>query len=461
VDESGRLETLSLPKVGADSLDARVYAERVRLFYRQQATTITASATIACFLVSLLWSELGFSPLLFGWLGAMIAVQLGRLALRILYMRASPGVEEAERWGHYAVLATGLSGICWGASVLLFFEPASPINLVATTMAATGIAAGGLAVLSALPAAYLAYLATHIPPVIILLAVTGEFAHLVFAACFIFFLIVLVSSIRAIGGMLEESLRLRFERLEMVEHLDRARINAESAGRAKGEFLAMMTHELKTPLNAIIGYAALIGSLPGTTQHGKLESYTSEIQGGARRLLALINDILDLARADAGRLDLQEGMFSIGAAIERCWQLAQPHAEEARVELRLELAETLPALRGDEKLIRQAILNLISNAIKFTPAGGSVRIGVHHAEEGLVIDVADTGIGIAPEDLPRATEPFEQISRGHARERSGSGIGLPIAKRIAELHRGRLEITSRAGAGTSVRLTLPPERVIP
>jgi two-component system cell cycle sensor histidine kinase PleC len=461
VDEAGRLDAVGAPRDGVAGLAARIHAERVRLFYRQQRATIAASTTIACFLATILWSESGLTTPLIGWLAAMIAVQLGRLVLMLLYNRASPPVEAAARWGRYAVLATGLSGVWWGVSVLMFFEPTSPVNLVAMTMTATGIASGGLAVLSALPAAYLAYLATHIPPVIVLLAATGEFVNLVFAACFVFFLIVLVSSVRTIGAMLDESFRLRFERMEMIEHLDRARINAESAGRAKSEFLAMMTHELKTPLNAIIGYAALIGSLPGASQQAKLESYTNEIHGGARQLLALINDILDLSRADAGRLELQEGMFSIGAAIERCRQLIQPHADEARVELRMELAERLPALRGDERLIRQAILNLISNAIKFTPAGGNVRIGARHTQEGLVVEVADTGVGIAPEDLPRAMEPFEQISRGHARERTGSGIGLPLAKRIAELHRGRLDITSRFGAGTTARLLLPPERIVP
>ncbi|MBM3533628.1 MAG: HAMP domain-containing histidine kinase [Alphaproteobacteria bacterium] len=442
-------------------LAARVHAERVRLFYKQQRATIAASLAIACFLVTILWSESGLSVTLIGWIATMVAIQIGRLVLQLMFRHVSPGVEAAVRWGRIAVLTTGISGIGWGASVWLFFDPTSAINLVAMTMAATGVASGGLAVLSALPAAYLAYLAMHIPPVIILLAVTGEFVYLVFAACFVLFLVVLVASVRVMGALLEESLRLRFERMEMIEHLDQARVNAESAGRAKAEFLAMMTHELKTPLNAIIGYAALIGSLPGVPQQGRLESYTNEIHSGARRLLTLINDILDLSKADAGRLDLQEGIFSIGAAIERCWQLAQPHAEEARVDLKMELVESLPALRGDEKLIRQAILNLISNAIKFTPAGGSVRIGAQRSRDGLVIEVVDTGIGIAPEDLPRAMEPFEQISRGYARERSGSGIGLPIAKRIAELHRGRLDITSRSGAGTTVRLTLPPERVTP
>ena len=434
----------------------RVYAERVRLFYKQQISTILASSTIACFLVTVLWSEFGVSVPLMGWLGTMLTIQLGRFVVRALFLRAGPNADDAPRWGRIAVLTTAASGICWGASVLLFFDPTSPMNLVAMTMTATGIA-----VLSALPAAYLAYLASHIPPVILVLAVTGEFVYLVFAACFVFFLVVLISAARAMGAMLDESLRLRFERLEMIDRLDEARIRAESANRAKTEFLAMMTHELKTPLNSIIGYAALIGGHPGTGRDSKLESFTNEIHEGARRLLSLINDILDLSRADAGKLTPQEGLFSIGAAIERCQQLIRPQAEEARVALKMDLADSLPAIRGDERLIRQAILNLLSNAIKFTPAGGQVRIGARREPNGpVVIEVNDTGIGIAAEDLSRAMEPFEQVSRGHARERSGSGLGLPLAKRIAESHRGRIEIESRTGAGTTVRLVLPADRVV-
>jgi two-component system cell cycle sensor histidine kinase PleC len=462
VDEaSPRSKAVGAAEQEPADLDRKVHAERIRLFYKQQTTTVAASSTIAVFLVVILWSDSGASPLLLGWLATMLVLQICRAVVRTLYFRASPDSDTAPRWGRSAVLTTAVSGLCWGASVLLFFDPASPTNLVAMTMAATGIAAGGLAVLSALPAAYLAYLASHVPPLIVLLAATGEFANIVFAASFVFFLVVLVFSVRTMGATLDESLRLRFERIGMIEHLNQARIHAESAGRAKSEFLAMMTHELKTPLNSIIGFAALIGSLPGSTRDNKLENYTSEIQDGARRLLALINDILDLSKADAGRLGLQEGLFSLGAAIERCRQLVTSHAEEAKLVLRMELADGLPALRGDERLIRQAILNLLSNAIKFTPAGGFVRIAASHVDEGIVIEVSDNGIGISPEDLPRAMQPFEQISRGSTRERAGSGIGLPLAKRIAELHRGRLEIASRTGGGTTVRLILPPERIVP
>ena len=448
--------------VAPPDLARRVYAERVRLFYRQQIPTVAASLAIAGFLVTILWAEFGMSYPMLGWLGTMITVQLTRLVARTFFMRAKPKVDAADRWGRIAVLLTAAAGVSWGASVLLFFDPTAPMNLVAMTMTATGIASGGLAVLSALPAAYLAYLLTHIPPVIFVLTVTGEFVNLVFAACFVFFIVVLVTAVRAMSATLEESLRLRFERIEIIERLDEARIRAESANRTKSEFLAMMTHELKTPLNSIIGYAALIGGHPGTARDPKIESFTNEIHEGARRLLTLINDILDLSRADAGKLTPQEGLFSIGAAVERCRQLIQPQAEEAKVDLKMELAEGLPAVRGDERLIRQAIFNLLSNAIKFTPAGGRVRIGARRDPDGTaVVEVTDNGIGIAAEDLPRAMEPFEQVSRGLARERSGSGLGLPLAKRIAESHRGRIEITSRTGAGTTVRLILPADRVVP
>ena len=455
-------KTAGAAAVAPPDLTLRVYAERVRLFYRQQITTIAASTAIACFLVTILWAESGVSVSMLVWLGIMIAIQLSRLVARTLFMRAKPGVEDTERWGRIAIALTAGAGICWGASVLLFFDPTAPMNLVAMTMTATGIASGGLAVLSALPAAYLAYLLAHLPPVIFVLGITGDFVNIVFATCLVFFVIVLITAVRTVSSTLEESLRLRFERLEMIDRLDDARIRAESANRTKSEFLAMMTHELKTPLNAIIGYAALIGGHPGISRDPKIESFTNEIHEGARRLLSLINDILDLSRADAGKLTLQEGLFSIGAAVERCRQLIQPHAEEAKVELKMELDEGLPAVRGDERLIRQAIFNLLSNAIKFTPAGGRVRIGVRRESDGsAVVEVTDTGIGIAAEDLSRAMEPFEQISRGHARERSGSGLGLPLAKRIAESHRGRIDITSRTGSGTTVRLVLPADRVVP
>ena len=415
---------------------------------------------IAVLLFILLWSDAGASPRLVIWIAAMTFVQLSRLALYVLFMRTHPGVDRAPAWARIAVAATGTSGIFWGASVLFFFDPASPANLVAMTMAATGIAAGGTAVLSTIPMAYAVFATFHLSPLVVQLAATGDFANLVFAAGFIFFFFILFFTVRTMGATLDESLRLRFERIDMIEHLEAARIHAESASRAKSEFLALMTHELKTPLNAIIGYAALIGSLPGSPRDAKLEAYTSEIHEGARRLLALINDILDLSKADAGKLDLREGIFSIGAAIARCRQLILPRAEDAKIELGMELDDGLPAVRGDERLIRQAVLNLLSNAIKFTPTGGLVRIGARRmADGGVVIEVTDNGIGMSAEDLPRAMEPFEQISRGYARQRAGSGLGLPLAKRIAEIHRGRIEIASQAGDGTTVRLVLPADRV--
>ncbi len=449
------------PKERALEIDRRVYAERVRLFYRQLRAALGASTVIATLLVAVLWSESGPSMRLLSWISIMILVQLARLLLHTAFVRASPDVESAPGWARLAVISTAASGLGWGASIVLFFDPSSPTNLIVMTMTATGMAAGGIAVLATLPLAYVLYLATHLPPLIILLAATGSFANLAFAVGFIFFILILVSAVRTIGRTLEESLRLRFERIGMIEHLEEARARAESASRAKSEFLAMMTHELKTPLNSIIGYSELISEQPAAQRGDKLGDYARDIHDGAHNLLTLINDILDLSKADAGKLDLQEGLFSIAAAIERCRRMSQPRADEAGVELRMELANELPALRGDERLIRHALLNLLSNAIKFTRPGGLVRIGARRTQDGGIgIDVTDSGIGMAPEDIPRALEPFQQIDHGLKRERTGSGLGLTLAKRFAELHRGRIEVTSRPGVGTTARLVMPADRVV-
>ncbi len=461
-EASAPTDILRAPKEGASEIARRVFAERVHLFYRQLRAALGASTVISTLLVTVLWSESGPSMRLLGWISAMILVQMARLLLHAAFMRASPGVEDAPRWARFAVVSTAVSGLCWGASILLFFDPTSPTNLIVMTMTATGMAAGGIAVLATLPLAYIVYLATHLPPLIILLAATGGFVNLAFAVGFIFFVLILLSAVRTIGTTLEESLRLRFERIGMIEHLEEARAQAESASRAKSEFLAMMTHELKTPLNSIIGYAELISEQPPAKLGDKFGDYVRDIRSGAHNLLSLINDILDLSKADAGKLDLQEGLFSVGAAIERCLRVIQPRADEGGIELRLELAQDLPAVRGDERLIRHALLNLLSNAVKFTRPGGLVRIGARRSPDGgVVIEVTDSGIGMAPEDIPRALEPFQQIDHGLKRERTGSGLGLTLAKRFAELHRGRIEVASRPGVGTTARLVMPADRVVP
>jgi signal transduction histidine kinase len=246
-----------------------------------------------------------------------------------------------------------------------------------------------------------------------------------------------------------------------AEQAHAAMLEAQAADRAKSEFLAHMSHELRTPLNAIIGFSDMIQKdLLGLGGAGpKYEEYARHINESGNHLLRLINDILDLARIQAGKFRLQESVFDLAAAARACMAVVEPLARQAEVATRAVLPEGRVYAYADERKIRQSIINLLSNAVKFTPSGGRLTLTVK-SEPGLPIEiaVADTGIGIAAKDIGRALAPFQQIDSAFSRKYEGSGLGLAITKALIELHGGALRIDSEVGAGTTVILTLPPER---
>ncbi|MFZ5789153.1 MAG: sensor histidine kinase [Pseudomonadota bacterium] len=241
--------------------------------------------------------------------------------------------------------------------------------------------------------------------------------------------------------------------------LQRALGTAAAANEAKNQFLANMSHELRTPLNAIIGFAEAMEHGIGGALNAKHRQYVRDIRESGTHLLRIISDILDLSRLDAGRIDLQEELADPREVIEAALRITRAQAEKAGLRLMIEAAD-LPKLRCDPVRVRQILLNLISNALKFTEPGGEVRIAAFSRNGQFTIAVSDTGIGIAPEDIPRALEPFGQIDSGLARRYDGTGLGLPLAKRLAECHGGSLHLTSQVGVGTTVSATFPAERVV-
>jgi PAS domain S-box-containing protein len=250
------------------------------------------------------------------------------------------------------------------------------------------------------------------------------------------------------------------ERKAMEAELIKSKEAAEFANRTKTEFLANMSHELRTPLNAIIGFAEVIkDEMFGPVGLTKYADYAKDIHTSGRHLLDLINDILDLSKLEAGKLELREEPVALGTAIEDCLTLVRNRAQKSDVTLATAVEPGLAPLLCDERALKQVLLNFLSNAVKFTPAGGTVTTGARSVEDGVAVFVRDTGIGMKPEDIVVALAAFGQIDSKIARQHQGTGLGLPITKSLIELHGGTLSVESAPGKGTTMTATFPAWRV--
>jgi signal transduction histidine kinase len=260
-------------------------------------------------------------------------------------------------------------------------------------------------------------------------------------------------------ALLTGKMRLLQAREEQLSHALKAETRANAA---KSDFLALMSHELRTPLNAIIGFSEVLGTeMMGPIGHPRYREYANDIHGAGRHLLALINDILDLSKAAAGKFELACEEVAPADIVSECVRLTRGKAHDGGLRLTCDMAQGLPNLMVDRLRFKQALLNLCSNAIKFTPPGGSVRVTAHQAaDDSFVLTVRDTGIGMTPEQIPVALEPFRQVASPFARNAEGTGLGLALVKSLIECHDGRLEIESALHKGTAVRLILPAARTV-
>jgi len=241
-----------------------------------------------------------------------------------------------------------------------------------------------------------------------------------------------------------------------------ALMEAVRANKSKSEFLATMSHELRTPLNAIIGFSEIIiHELFGALANDKYAGYAKDIHHSGSHLLAIINDILDLAKAESGKLQLNEEQIPVSEMLAQCKRMCDGPADTHKVDLSFSCEQEELRICADKRLLLQVLINLVTNGIKFTNEGGAVEVKMSASlRDGIAITVSDNGIGIAPEDIERIMRAFEQVESSYSRVRGGCGLGLPYAKSLTELHGGQLGISSILGTGTKVTVKLPASRIV-
>jgi len=250
--------------------------------------------------------------------------------------------------------------------------------------------------------------------------------------------------------------------MRTTDQVTKSRDIAEDASRAKSEFLSNMSHELRTPLNAIMGFSDIIREQTfGPVGSIKYREYARDINDAGRHLLELINDVLDFSKIESGNEELYEEWIDVHDALRSVTRMLHDQAQRSEVTIAVDAPDELPPLYADEKKLRQILINLLSNALKFTDQRGTVTLTVWYSDSGgYVMQVEDTGIGIALEDIPKALGLFGQVDSAFNRRYEGTGLGLPLSKSLAEMHGGSLDIQSQVDVGTTVTVRLPTERVI-
>ncbi|HEX3429640.1 MAG TPA: ATP-binding protein [Rhizomicrobium sp.] len=374
-----------------------------------------------------------------------------------------------RNWTVHAAVGYALFAMSWASLAFLFWRDGNDLNqmlillLIACTLAGNAALVGASKPLSIVGYSIYGF-ALVIDPLR-----EGGIIYDGLALLALGYVCYLAYMSRQIYFTARDMLLLRDDKNGLIEALahskeesDLARERAEAASRAKSEFLANMSHELRTPLNAILGFSEMIFSNALGTNPGRYKEYAKLVHESGNHLLALVNDILDLAKIESGKLELRESEVDLAALISEMVRLLADQAAAAQLNLVTEIEADLPLVLGDGRAFRQILINLLSNAIKFTPAGGEVGAFADLSDtREIVLGVRDTGAGIDPRDQLRVFSSFGQGRHDIAANTKGAGLGLAIVKGLCEAHGGRVTLASQLGKGTCVTIALPATRALP
>lgn len=440
-----------------------IRAELLDQLYDQSPWAVAGTLAAWAVVLFVLWDAVPTDALLV-WAAAVLAVNGYKAALLVGYRRwkrARAG-EPSRRWQvHYHAMAL-LHGVAWGAL--------APLALMSTDKSLEffsfyilgGLAVGSIATTAILYSVYVVFCVPMLLPPAVLHYLRGDSDSVALSVIMLFFAFTVLMLARNHNRSVCHSLNLRRMNLDLVGRLTEAKDGAEAASQAKSRFLAQMSHEMRTPLNGILGYARLLEDTPpGALQ----QEYLHTVEHSARSLLGVINDILDLSAVESGRLRIVSRPFALPECLERAVAAISAAAYDKELELALIVEPSVPErVVGAEDRLRQILLNLLNNAVKFT-ASGRVLVTVTARPEGTAVRVrfvvADTGIGIDPALQPRLFHPFEQLEHFETRQYEGSGLGLAISQRLVEAMGGAIGLDSRMGEGARFWFELPFEPLAP
>jgi signal transduction histidine kinase/CheY-like chemotaxis protein len=439
------------------NLDVRVVAEQVAMLYRMAPHAMVMAFLGATVIMALFYSAMPSSALI-SWYVALNVVYAGRYALVLAYRRAAPPPEAARRWGHYFVAATFLAGAVWG----VLGTPLIPVTAYSYQLIflVVNVAIAAIGSFSLFPwlSAYAALLIPFILPCAVTVLLQGDGEHTMLGLMLLAFVPIALSAARRIGRHNTESIQLRLDIAAISEKHERAKQAAEEANRTKSEFLANMSHEIRTPMNGVLGMTQL---LLDTELSDMQRRYAENVHGCGEALLYIINDILDFSKMEAGKLELNVIDFDVRATTHEVIDLIKSGARAKALRLTCEIEDDVPpVLGGDPGRLRQVLINLLGNAVKFTERGEvalTVKVAEHgaHADGGCVLhfSVRDTGMGISPEAQARLFHAFSQGDGSTSRQFGGTGLGLVIAKQLIEMMGGEIDVHSTPGAGSTFSFT--------